>query len=1531
MHSKLSKRNRPENFLDRPTNEVVRSRSTTPEPADAGPSNVRLGPTLQIPAAELRSRGWPQPSHTEINTSVPIVPVTSTVEPTGYLLASSRTGGSTVPALIQQPAISSGSTHAHSRAAATLKDGLRRLGRATSVIPPLSSAVGILTDCVDAMSIGGKGRRDFEVLAGDLAASVKMLERHLDQSNAVEITQPISDALSKLREEVGDIRAKQVLVKKWKHASAEQDIEEVLACYRRVDSLFQRLASDLALSGAQTASRNLNMTSQVLEVASNALNQTKENALNTGLDRMQPVREARYDADAADVRRNGCTADTRTSVLKNLVDWSNDEDGAKVYWMNGMAGTGKTTIAYSFCETLKSTNQLGASFFCSRLLPECRDTARIIPTLAYQLARTSLRFQEEIIKVINDDPDICATRVNNQFSALIATPLQKFGYLLRTARLVLVIDALDECSNRTATQQVLDALFHHASDLPVKFFVTCRPEPGLFDKVMAETLQTRSIFHLHDIERSLVQADIQIYLQSQLGAVQFADYQIGQLAERAGKLFIYAATVVRYLRPTGARVDTKKRLEVILKSGQSSINKAYGSLDALYRTIVAEALENSELEPWDVDNIKSLLYTVLCARVPLSIESLASLLGLESADKAEAGIECLRSVLHVSEGQKLVSTLHASFPDFMLDAGRSRELWCNERLHHQTLARRCFVTMNNKLAFNICGLESSFVLDKDMPDLAGRVDMIPSHLLYACTYWSEHMISASNELALRLLLTRFLNQHVLFWMEVMNLKKLISWSIIMLSGAIRWMKSVKMPHDQCALCLDALKFATVVAGNPVCNSTAHIYVSVLALWNRDSSMWMCYGAHLSKTLKIEGPAVRHRQSASLGQWNIGHRITSAVASPDGRFVASLAKDCTMHVWDAHTGALFAGPFVGPTARINLVTVSRDGSRIASSLNDNTIHVWDIQTGQALHAPLEGYDGRVVSLAFSPDGKQIASGHSTGTIYFRDIETNQTVASLSGEHLRKVRSLCYSPDGNRLVSSSNDCPICVWDVQANQLINRSLTEDTRKLWVVAFSGDGGRIISISDESAVHVWDARTAHVVNSIKGRIEHITSLACSPDGHRIALGTDYNTISIWDVETGQFVGSPYVGHPLGITFVTYSPDGHRIISGSKDGTVHIWDAQIEHAHSDAPARQDVSPVHSVCFSPDGKCIAAGYQDGTIRVWDAYTGAIFIDPFKVHSCAVLSVAFAPNGSKIVFCSYGYPFSVWDLNTGGIVVGRIEGDDRSDHSAIFSPDGRYVASASSDCTIRIWDAETGYPVGFPFERPTWFNSVAYSSDGHRLVFASYDKSIRVWDMQTSRTMAGPFQGHTACVNSAAFSPDGRRILSGSSDGTIRVWDAYTGHPIGEPFRGHNDSVNSIAYSPDGTAIASGSDDHTVRVWNAETGCTIAGPFQGHNQRVESVSYSPDGSCLASGSADGSIRIWRSPIHDLDQNQPLSNWTMNEDGWIVTSDSALLFWVPRDLRPYLNGSRGTPILQSGVWLSLDFKDAAIGRKWAGCFQQ
>ena len=79
-------------------------------------------------------------------------------------------------------------------------------------------------------------------------------------------------------------------------------------------------------------------------------------------DKLGRVHRADIDAQSPD----GCMKGTRTQILKELRAWSRDPNAPRIYWLNGMAGTGKSAIARSFCRTLHDDDLLGGSFFCAR-------------------------------------------------------------------------------------------------------------------------------------------------------------------------------------------------------------------------------------------------------------------------------------------------------------------------------------------------------------------------------------------------------------------------------------------------------------------------------------------------------------------------------------------------------------------------------------------------------------------------------------------------------------------------------------------------------------------------------------------------------------------------------------------------------------------------------------------------------------------------------------------------------------------------------------------------------------------------------------------------------------------------------------------------------------------------------------------------------------------------------------------------------------------------------------------------------------
>ncbi|KAG8726138.1 hypothetical protein FRC11_000768, partial [Ceratobasidium sp. 423] len=511
---------------------------------------------------------------------------------------------------------------------AGLKVILEGLHETSELLPPLRPVIGSVLSFLDKFESAARNRNDYDILATELKTTIESLEGHLKASGSAQISERISTIIQAIEGEIKTIeeRDRGSGLSRIAHAAYEE--EDLVRRYRRIEQLFRQLQ---------------------FEVGMGTLNIVNKAQVDSLLDKLNPVDQARYNSKLAfSISRRQCTEATRTAILSEMYAWSDDPSREKIYYMEGMAGTGKTTIACTVSATLESRGQLAAGFFCTRTSTECRDATRIFPTIAYQLARLFTPFQSALCRVLEKDKDIASLNTATQFSRLIKQPLLEVKDKLAN-NLVVVIDALDECDGSDVVGVILDMLFSSGGSLPIKFLITSRPEPSVRDTIVAQDLVLRSILYLHDVEKSLVRADVELYLHEELKFMSPDPVKIKQLAEQADNLFIYAATAVRYIRPGGKTVvNPQQRLETML-SLDSTSRKKHEQIDALYSAILSAALDDPHLEPDEIEYRRQALWTAVCVQEPVPIKTLAVLAGLEHEDLTKTALHPLRSVLHISE------------------------------------------------------------------------------------------------------------------------------------------------------------------------------------------------------------------------------------------------------------------------------------------------------------------------------------------------------------------------------------------------------------------------------------------------------------------------------------------------------------------------------------------------------------------------------------------------------------------------------------------------------------------------------------------------------------------------------------------------------------------------------------------------------------------------------------------------------------------------------------------------------------------
>ena len=479
--------------------------------------------------------------------------------------------------------------------------------------------------------------------------------------------------------------------------------------------------------------------------------------------------------------------------------WTRNFDKPPVYWLNGLAGTGKTTIAQTIAERIFPNGQLGASFFCSRDFEDRSNLQFIFPTLAVQLARRYTEFRSILVPLVQSDPTIIHESLYGQMDKLIVGPL------IRSAiSTVIVVDALDECRDEESASAILSVLGQFVSRVPkVKFFLTGRPEPRIREGFRLPLLsKATDVFVLHEVESGQVGNDIRLFFRHTFSELKGrrhgldgwpTEEQLDLLCKRAGGLFVYAMATVKFVDKQNG--NPRKRLDLLLQSPENSVHegkikfKANTTLDSLYLSILQVAFGDDD--PEDDPKIRSVLGAVILATNPLSPSTIATLLGFDTEDVFPI-LSSVRSLLILQEDvDRPVQPFHRSFPDFIVDPARclSRRFYVSPPHHHMELLVGCLELMNRRLEQNMCKLPDG-VVNSEVNDLKERIEEYIDHsLLYACRSWYRHLVGTApaHGPGITYVLHRFLEEKFLFWLEVLSVIGAAREAIDALNAAAKWL------------------------------------------------------------------------------------------------------------------------------------------------------------------------------------------------------------------------------------------------------------------------------------------------------------------------------------------------------------------------------------------------------------------------------------------------------------------------------------------------------------------------------------------------------------------------------------------------------------------------------------------------------------------------------------------------------------------------------------------------------------------------
>lgn len=521
---------------------------------------------------------------------------------------------------------------------------------------------------------------------------------------------------------------------------------------------------------------------------------------------MLPIAEGASFDSHAEEHNPTCLPDTREELLREIDSWIVDSNSKTIFWLNGMAGTGKSTISRTVARSRSKQGDLGASFFFKRGETDRGNLAKFMSTVARRLAWSIPAAATFIKNTVETDPAITDKAVREQFERLVREPLSKATTAsLSRQSVVIVVDALDECEKDADIKLLLElfATLRSLGPLCVRVLITSRPELPVrlgFSSIG----DTHRGLILHKVPRSIIEHDIYIFLRHEFDNIRNSfnkeapeelrlsvhwpgESNLENLTRAAVPLFIFAATLCRFVSDSclGSPDELLKTVLYAIGTGQAR------KLDITYSQVLKQqVVKRPGCERRDIiDSFRLIVGTIVTLASPLSIRALAILLDVHMS-KVTTRLSMLHSVLDVPQNlDSPVRLLHLSFRDYLIDPENKEtvEFWVDERLTHRKLAKDCLRIMRDGLSENICGLFSPGVR-RSAVGLGQLENSMPLQLQYACMHWVYHQtegdLAPNNDNEVY----DFLTTCFLHWVEAMCLLGRVKECLESLRSLARWLK-----------------------------------------------------------------------------------------------------------------------------------------------------------------------------------------------------------------------------------------------------------------------------------------------------------------------------------------------------------------------------------------------------------------------------------------------------------------------------------------------------------------------------------------------------------------------------------------------------------------------------------------------------------------------------------------------------------------------------------------------------------------------
>jgi hypothetical protein len=474
-----------------------------------------------------------------------------------------------------------------------------------------------------------------------------------------------------------------------------------------------------------------------------------------------------------------CLDNTRVDILQQIHTWADGQDERCIFWLSGLAGTGKSTISRTVARRCSEQKSLGASFFFSIGGGDVSHARKFFTSIARQLAESIAPLNQHICNAIADNSEVANQSLRDQWHQLVLWPLSKLDGTNCRSSYVLIVDALDECDGNNNIRILLELLAEARSlqNVRLRVLLTSRPEIPVRHGITQIPDAERQGFVLHSISPAIVDHDIALFLEYNLGLIGQDDEQepgwpgseaIRRLVDTASGLFIWAATACRFIREG---LSTEERLQLLLE-GREGPATPDEYLNGIYTTVLQNSIQPRTMEQERhrfYSMLRQILGSVVVLFSLLSVKSLSELLHTTER-QVNSTLKSLHAILDIPKDQNRPLRLHhPSFRDFLLDNNRCRDqnFWVDEKRAHQMLADSCIQLMSQTLKKNICEMHAPGSQASQVKNSCIQ-KCLPPEVQYSCLYWVQHLHRSGSYTHDNEKVYQFLQAHLLHWLEALG-------------------------------------------------------------------------------------------------------------------------------------------------------------------------------------------------------------------------------------------------------------------------------------------------------------------------------------------------------------------------------------------------------------------------------------------------------------------------------------------------------------------------------------------------------------------------------------------------------------------------------------------------------------------------------------------------------------------------------------------------------------------------------------------